>query len=307
MRYTEMHTRLYRKGTSMHRPIRYAGSKWRTMDTVMRYLPPHLCSIEPFAGSAAFTLSKAPASTEIINDTNGLLLNFWRVVKYQGDELARRMALNPWSRALFREWVALLNTPDQVAAMITDGKTTGRGNLDLAEAWCGKTWQALATSSDCHGWHITLSHNGSIVAPTEIADRLRQATIRLQQVFLEDGDAYTLIERYAHDTDTLLFCDPPYLKEVCGSSKMYADDYTIDDHMRLLDLITHPETKAKIIISSYPNPLYAERLAEWSTFTVSTNRMVSVSAKNERDGASKRVEQFWYNYPLPHTTQVSFF
>lgn len=292
---------------SIKRPFRYAGSKWKTNETVLKYIPSHICSIEPFVGSAAFTLSKTPSPVEIINDRNALLINFWKVVKYQGEELARRISLTPWSRTLFSEWVALLRDEEKVSMMLQEDTYAEKGNIDLAEVYCLKQWQSIATGFDCYGWLISTTRKE--ILPSEVGKRLLQATKRLEKVIIKEMDGIDLIKHYAGDPDSLIVIDPPYLADVSKRSakRHYGDHFTREDHLVLLELITTPETKAKIMISSYPNPLYEEYLYGWSAFTVTTNRMIAVSNKNEGNGVSIREEKFWYNYEVKNDLYLSQF
>lgn len=288
----------------MKRPIRYAGTKWRVMPSVLPYIPDHHCSIEAFVGSAAFTLSKGPSPVEIINDTNEVLVNFWRVVKWQGEELARQMELTPLSRAVFNECIELLWHKEHVQTLVDEGKQSGKGNMELAVAWCTKAWQAIATVNRSKRWTVSDGLRRT-TAPSEIAKRIRDATKRLECVYLENVDGLELIQRYRSNPDNVIFCDPPYLPSIC-SENMYAKNADETLHYDLLKLLIDKETKAKIIISSYPNVLYEETLKDWSFFDVETSCMATFNKVSLKEERNKRIERFWYNYTI-ESRQSSFF
>jgi DNA adenine methylase len=80
-------------------PFAYFGGKTRLADRIVQLLPEHDHYVEPFAGSLAVLLAKPRAKMETVNDLDGDLMTFWRVLRDQPEELRRVMALTPHSRA----------------------------------------------------------------------------------------------------------------------------------------------------------------------------------------------------------------
>ena len=62
-------------------------------------MTPFYC--EPFAGSGAVLLNRPPSGVETYNDLDGEVVNFFRVLRDDPDELQRKMALTPFSREEF--------------------------------------------------------------------------------------------------------------------------------------------------------------------------------------------------------------
>lgn len=62
-------------------PIPYTGNKSCIIDTILAVMPERSIYIEPCIGSAEIFLRKKPVKTEIINDYNGDLVNFFRVLQ----------------------------------------------------------------------------------------------------------------------------------------------------------------------------------------------------------------------------------
>ena len=60
----------------MKTPISYYGGKQTLAKTILALIPEHRLYCEPFAGGAAVFFAKTPSKVEIINDTNGELINF---------------------------------------------------------------------------------------------------------------------------------------------------------------------------------------------------------------------------------------
>lgn len=62
-------------------PLTYYGGKQRLANTIVKLIPTHNLYCEPFCGGAAVFFAKHPSNVEVLNDTNALLQNFYRVVK----------------------------------------------------------------------------------------------------------------------------------------------------------------------------------------------------------------------------------
>src|SRR4051794_6683840 len=80
-------------------PFAYYGGKTTLADRIASLLPAHTHYVEPFAGSLAVLLAKSRSKMETVNDLDQDLMTFWRVLRDQPDELARRMTLTPHARA----------------------------------------------------------------------------------------------------------------------------------------------------------------------------------------------------------------
>lgn len=76
----------------------YYGGKQRIASKIVATFPAHTHYIEPYAGGLSVLLAKPPSKIETINDLDGELVTFWRVLRDQPDELARVCALTPHAR-----------------------------------------------------------------------------------------------------------------------------------------------------------------------------------------------------------------
>ncbi len=74
-------------------PVPYFGSKQRLAPWIVSLMPAHRVYVEPFGGSAAVLLTKAPSEIEILNDIDGDLVCFFRVLRDRPDELIRACEL----------------------------------------------------------------------------------------------------------------------------------------------------------------------------------------------------------------------
>lgn len=104
-------------------------------------------------------------------------------------------------------------------------------------------------------------------------------------VELVHGDAVEYLARFEYQAAgrTLVYADPPYLHATRSSRARYQHEYTVSDHIRLLECLkTLP---AMVLVSGYPSRLYDERLATWSCceFQAMTR-------------GGPRTEKLWWNY-----------
>lgn len=107
------------------------------------------------------------------------------------------------------------------------------------------------------------------------------------------GDAVSFLRAYRFLGDELVYADPPYVPTTRRRASVYRFDYTLKDHIELLEVLA--TLACMVMISGYESELYSRKLATW--------RRVSFNAMSHR-GA--RLECVWMNYPDPlklHDTQ----
>ena len=68
--------------------LKYPGAKWRIAEWIIRFMPPHSGYVEPFFGSGAVFLNKAPSKLEVINDNKSEITTYFRVLRDKPRELA---------------------------------------------------------------------------------------------------------------------------------------------------------------------------------------------------------------------------
>ena len=71
----------------LNSPFKWVGGKSRIRKAIIPLLPPHTCYVEPFAGAAWVLFGKPLSDVEVLNDIDQELVNFFRVVREQPQEL----------------------------------------------------------------------------------------------------------------------------------------------------------------------------------------------------------------------------
>lgn len=88
----------------MNSPLKYHGGKHYLASQIVALMPPHLHYVEPYFGGGAVLFAKpSEGISEVANDLNGNLMNFWRVLqdKKSFAEFKRRIEATPFSET---EW-----------------------------------------------------------------------------------------------------------------------------------------------------------------------------------------------------------
>lgn len=108
-------------------------------------------------------------------------------------------------------------------------------------------------------------------------------------LIVEQGDGIRWLKRNDVITpQTLVYCDPPYPVALRSSQRpMYRHEMTDKQHMELLAVLR--TLTCMVMVSSYPNPVYAQALDGWSTITFQAMTR----------GHGQRTEQVWMNYTPP--------
>ena len=82
--------------TKVTRPlVRYHGGKFLLAPWIIQHFPAHRVYVEPFGGGGSVLLRKKRSYAEVYNDLDGEMVNLFKVVRDQGDELTRRIRLTP--------------------------------------------------------------------------------------------------------------------------------------------------------------------------------------------------------------------
>jgi len=237
---------------AIHRPaLRYYGAKWRIAPWIIRHFPDHACYVEPFCGGASCLFQKAPSGFEVINDLDGNVVNFFRVLREDADRLRRAINRTPFSR---QETV-------QASKPCKDP-------LERARRFYIRAWQTQhgAPYMGRNGWRFGRrggNDKRSAVDDWNDTERLPAIAQRLKNVQIEHDDAMAIIRRFDSPT-TLFYCDPPYVGATRTSRWRdggYTHEMTDAQHRALAELLSG--IKGLALVSGYPGELYAELYRAW--------------------------------------------
>ena len=163
---------------------------------IAQILPVRRHYIEPYAGMLGVLLQRPPVVSEVASDTDGLLMNWWTVVRDHPAELERLLYYSPrWSAGMFDEAVLKLDSePDPIRQAYW---------LTISLLWGFSNKRAKPTLS--RRWHSTCGQ-----ARSDIGPRLAGLSARVRNVQLETLPALDILGRVESLTDCVTYCDPPY-------------------------------------------------------------------------------------------------
>lgn len=235
----------------MNTLLNYPGAKWGMAAQIVSLMPPHRSYLEPFFGSGAVLFNKPPSKIETVNDIDGDIVNFFRVLQEQADRLAEAISLTPYSREVFDDAHANRGTDafDRAYRFAIRSKM-GHGF---------KTYQKTGFKVDVYA----RDRSYCVSCWNRLPDDLLDAAVRLKCVQIENRPALDLIQRFNYE-NVLIYADPPYLLETRGG-KQYRHEMTEQDHVDLLDALK--QHKGSVIISGYPSEMHDRELTGWSRIT----------------------------------------
>lgn len=281
----------------MRAAFSYFGGKSRLAPWLASLLPDHRTYVEPFAGSAAVLFAKQPSRSEILNDLDGNVVAFFRVLREHPADLIRQLQLTPYAR-------------DELAAADLD-------EPDLPDLERARRFFVRVQCSISH----TTQQTGFAIAPQSppgsggsdhahkfaaVADRLDACAERLRRVMIEHKPALQVVGRFGADPHAALYCDPPYLADVRSlANKRRGSDYGVEyaaaaDHRELAEALHR--CRASVLLSGYDSDLYRELYGDWHQL----RRTVGVPSAN--GGGERRwhetTEVVWSNRLLAEQGQL---
>ena len=260
--------------------VRYHGGKWKLSEKIIPFFPNHRVYVEPYGGGASILLRKARSYAEIYNDLDGEIVNLFRVVRDQGDELRTLLELTPFARDEYRGSFPETTDPLEQARRTVIRSHMGFGSNALARGVVS-------------GFRSNSNRSGTTPARDwrNLPDRLPDIIDRLRGVVIENRDALEVMGR--HDgPDTLHYCDPPYVHTTrsglvrpgSGSAVGYTHEMSDDDHRRFAAGVQ--SLTGMVIVSGYACDLYDHDL-----FRTWDRSEIPALA----DGARDRIEVLWLN------------
>jgi DNA adenine methylase len=280
--------------TRLVQPLKWHGGKAYLARHIIGLMPRHLHYVEPFAGGLAVLLARDPADrrlwwgdtsasrgvSEVVNDLDGRLINFWRVLR-QPDlfkQFQRVVSAVPFSEVEWRDAGDHLDDP---------------GPVERAVAFFVRCRQSLAGRMDSFApvsrTRTRGGRNEQANAWLGAVEGLPAVHARLSGVVVYNRPALDVV-RSEDGPQTLFYCDPPYLHGTRAATTAYGlFEMSEADHAELLDVLR--ACQGKVMLSGYRSALYDRELAGWERHDFDL-------ANHAAGGNSKRrmTECLWRNF-----------
>jgi DNA adenine methylase len=269
------------------------GGKYSHLNWLLPLLPitTHYC--EPFGGSAAVLINRKPSPIETYNDIDGEVVNFFRVLREQKEELLEAIGLTPFSREELR--------------IAVNGKSEELTGFDRARRFFVRARQVRTglaqTASEGRWAHCKLTTraemSGAVSRWLGSVEGLSEIAQRLLRVQIENAPAVEVIRRF-DSPETLFYCDPPYVHESRSDTNAYAYEMTDDEHRELSEVLHG--VKGKVALSGYYCGIMDELYGDWKYIKAPTKKAHSTNTGADNNKQS-RTEVLWVNYELNVSTE----
>ncbi len=241
---------------TMDSMINWIGGKSLSAKKIMRMMPEHSCYTEPFFGAGWCLFEKPISNVEYINDINGELINFWRVIQKQSKEFIERGKYEMYSEEFFYEYYADFYS----------GAHSKTSNVERAFRFFCMIKEAFASKFGA-GWGFGPSRNmgNSFFNEFKIIDKIAE---RLKHVQMACRDFKTFIEDLDRDY-TFHLVDPPYIKanvdeqyfkSMGNVGNRCIPGFTLHDHQRLYNTLS--KIKGKFLLTIDDCSFIRERYCE---------------------------------------------
>jgi len=247
----------------MKTPITYWGGKQQLAQTILKLIPDHKQYNEPFFGGGAIFFAKKPAECEFINDINGEMVNFYRTLKLDFDQLKTEIDCTLHSEFQHKQAKGIYASP--------------LSHNSIMRAWA--VWMlshqsvyAILTNS----WSVAIDKNKAKQIQNLKEIFTIQYARRLERTSIFCRDALNVIKSTDRKT-TFHYVDPPYFNADMG----HYDGYTLEDFKNLLD--TLEKIEGKFMLSTYPSEIlseYAQRNG-WRMIEIDMHRSAGNGTKTE--------------------------
>jgi len=264
----------------MKTPITYWGGKQQLTNRILSLIPSHKQYDEPFFGGGAIFFAKQPSEIEFINDINGEMVNFYRTLKRNFNELKDEVDCTLHSEFQHRQAREIYSDP--------------LSHSDVLRSWA--VWMLSKQSIYSiltNGWAVSIDSNKA----KQVQWSKEMFTIlyarRLERTSIFCRDAINVIQ--STDTSTTFhYIDPPYFNSDMG----HYDGYTKDDFIKLLETLSNCE--GKFMLSSYPSDILLEytRRNKWKTEEIRMKKSA---------GSGEKIEVLTMNYQKTGSKQMVLF
>lgn len=247
--------------------LRYYGGKWKLAPWIISFFPEHDSYVEPCGGAASVLLQKPRSKLETYNDLDGNVVNFFQVLRDMPDELIEKIRLTPWARGEYEL-----------------SKNPAEDPLENARRFFVCGWMSISGMAFemSTGWRSSSFNGQSFVPHLQQKEHTEKALYdvaeRLLGVQIENRDALYIIARYVRNQETLVYFDPPYVKDTRVAKKQYSLE--VEDSFHVDAAAALRECPGMVVISGYNCELYADLYENHGWERVDKNSLCNTGAIN---------------------------
>lgn len=263
----------------------YFGGKFTWTNYLYAFFPKdfkHLADL--FGGSMVVSLNYNKKCIKTVNEINGEVTNFFKVLRDHTEELIMLLELSPCSEEGYNECWPIVGTEIERARKFYVRARQSYYGLGAQRE--NKSWHMAKTKLNSHVGETVSKWNNALPKLLEVA-RVIRANFQIIEM-----DALDAIIRLDEPT-TFFYLDPPYVMETRGSHDDYMFEFDEEKYRKMAAILYN--IKGYAMISGYDCDLMYELFENkgWIKIKFPTKK------NNIR---SKQVQEcIWINYPLTMT------
>lgn len=265
-------------------PLQRYGGKGRNAPRIV----PHFARAFAFAdacvgaGGVLFALPASVYPRRAVNDADGRLIGFFRVLRDRPEELERACALTPYSLAEFTAALARSDDPVEDARRVwVLGRQGFGGKAKTPGDWGRNPKQAA-------GRHAIWNPSKAVAK----LDALHVYARSLLDVAIDCIDGAAFVDKWGQP-GTMVYVDPPYVAATRKGARDYLHELDDAGHRRFAVACHGAVARgAKVCVSGYASDLYADLYAGWRRVDLD----VALHGTRHASG-QRRTESLWMSYP----------
>jgi DNA adenine methylase len=284
------------KQEMLRAPVLWFGGKGKMIKKLMNHVPlggkPYC---EPFMGAASLFFARPPAPVEVLNDTDGDLVNLFKCLqdKNMFEELAHKIRYTLYARDEFIEALKIWHDKSITDKVLRAWAFFVKLNMGISN-----------TSNSAGGWSRKFKSSGGCA--DNVNSWIMRLTMlenwhkRLLMAQIDNRDALEVI-KYWDSNDTIFYIDPPYIHDTRKSKNVYNQELNNDYHKNLVQIIL--DCKGVVVLSGYEHEIYQPLIdAGWECTKYHTachaavnTRISNLQGKNSNLEHVPRVECVYSN------------
>ncbi len=259
----------------MKTPTVYYGGKMLLSKKILPLLNiPHTTFCEPYVGGGAVYWAKKPVPVEVINDHNGFVINFYKVLKSDFENLEHKIQQTLYSRESHTVAKMMYKTPH----LFSDVQKAWAFWVLVSQGFSGLLGGAW--SFDRKSQKVRSFNNKKLRFTQDLATRLENTQI-------ECKDALDVINS-RDSKNTLFFIDPPYI----GADQGHYIGFSEQEFEKLLRTLT--TVQGKFLITAYDSELLDRYVKKCGWYQKRINK--PITASNAKGKRKWKTEIFTMNY-----------
>jgi DNA adenine methylase len=225
------------KLSKLKTPVTYYGGKQKILKHIRPLIPEHELYCEPFAGGAAVFFDKEPAKVNVINDLNGELINFYKTIVTNLDELRIEVSKTLHCRNQHQHAWYIYNNPDYFS--------------NVQRAWAVFILSKIGFAGQLSSSFGFDKSDARRPRKMRCAKEIFTEDLRnlLERSTIEHDDAFVIIRRY-DCLNAWHFIDPPYVGSSMGHYGGMFNEQGLKELMELCSTL-----QGKFMLTMYPNDL----------------------------------------------------